>query len=122
MRRNEEYVLNICRECGVDTELFIPGCCKKVNNTPIFQMSSERKKEQLVKARYAVKYVIDDDVFIVWEVWEGRKNCSIQGVDYNKARNSRDCYVVKSLNYSGRINERIYVLSPDKFRLFIMKL
>lgn len=122
MRRNEEYVLNICRECGVDTELFIPGSCRKVNNTLIFQMSSERKKEQLVKARYAVKYVIDDDTFIVWEVWEGRKSCSIQAVDYNTAKNSRDSYVEKSLNYPRRTNERIYVLSPDKFRLFVMKL
>lgn len=122
MRRNEEYVLNICRECGVDTELFIPGSCRKVNNTLIFQMSSGRKKEQLVKARYAVKYVIDDDMFIVWEVWGGRKSCSIQGIDYNKAKNSRDSYVEKSLNHSGRINEKIYVLSPDEFRLFIREL
>ena len=122
MRESEEYVLSVCRECGVDTELFVPGISRIAQKSFGFSLNTGRKKSQLIKAKYAVKYVVKDNVYIIWEIWEGRKNCNLQKEDYDKARSSPDCYIKKSLNYPGKANEKIYVLSPDKFRFFVASL
>ena len=58
MRESEEYVLSVCRECGVDTELFVPGISRIAQKSFGFSLNTGRKKSQLIKAKYAVKYVV----------------------------------------------------------------
>ena len=73
----------------------------------------------MADAKFVVKYIEEDDRYVIWENRPGRLTFYISKKDYLTAQDCSTGFLLKGKVYKARDEERVWVLSPEQLKKFI---
>lgn len=116
----EKYTADICARYGLAENLFAGSFSKRFSQNRIdIDAQSESWQKRLIPAKFVVKYIDEDNRFVIWENRPGRLTFYISKKDYLAAQDCPIGFTLKGRVYKAWGEERVWVLSPEQLENFI---
>ena len=119
----EKYTGEICARYGLPRNLFAGSYSGNSSKSRFdIDAQSDSWRKRLAQAKFVVKYIGEDNRYIVWENRPGRLTFYISKKDYLSAMDCETGFVLKGKGYKAWGEERVWVLSPEQLAQFIADL
>lgn len=116
----EKHTAMICRRYKLPENLFAGSYSRKTPSKRIdIDAQSDTWKKRLADAKFVVKYIEEDDRYVIWENRPGRMTFYISKKDYLSAQDCSTGFLLKGKGYKAWGEERVWVLSPEQLEKFI---
>ena len=121
----KQQIRDHCQRNNIDPRLFVVGYGRMVHGNRILHNITNSKQFQQEISRYAVKYIESLDRYVVWELRTEKPYRTVLSVslrDVEEAVKLGHTHVQKSIEFSGRGKEIVYVLDRMQFETFVQRI
>lgn len=116
----EQNISKLCRQYGLPHKLLAASYSEKFPVKRIdINAQTDNWKKRLADAKYVVKYIEEDDRYIIWENRPGRLTFYLSRKDYLSAKDTPSGFALKGKVYKWKGEERFWVLSPQQLEQFV---
>lgn len=116
----ERHISDLCSRYGLPANLFAGSHSKRFPQERIdINAQTDSCQKRLANAKYMVKYIEEDDRYIIWENRPNRLTFFLSRKSYLSALDCSTGFAVKGKGDIKRGNESFWVLSLEQLEQFI---